>query len=81
MNHKYIPNNWQKAIYTNSHGFSFGNGILGVISGTKLNQHEEGMCSTGKERYYDIEGDFSPLTYQKDRFTCNQLEVYKVIYS
>jgi hypothetical protein len=30
MTHKYIPNKSQKAIYTRSDGFGFGNGILAV---------------------------------------------------
>jgi hypothetical protein len=81
MTHKYIPNDRQNAIYTRSDGFEFGNCILGVISDTTLNQHNKGECVTGKGYYYDIEGDVSPLTNQKDKFTCAQLEVYKVIYS
>jgi hypothetical protein len=81
MTHKYIPNDRQKAIYTWHHGFWFGNAILGVTLDTTLNQHNEGYCVTGKGRYYDIEGDVSPLTNQKINFTCAQLEVYKVIYS
>jgi hypothetical protein len=81
MTHKYIPNDRKKGIFTWDNGFSFGNFILGVTSFTTLNKHREGYCLTGKDRYYDIEGDVSPLTNQKDRFTCAQLEVYKVIYS
>jgi hypothetical protein len=81
MTHKYIPNDRQKAIFTRSDGFMFGYFILGVTSDTTLNKHEEGWCDTGKDRHYDIEGDVSPLTNQKERFTCAQLEVYKVIYS
>jgi hypothetical protein len=80
MTHKYIPNHRQKAIDTYSNGFCFGRGILLLTSGTTLNQHNQGECWTGKDRYYDIEGDVSPLTNQKDHFTCAQLEVYKVIY-
>jgi hypothetical protein len=81
MTHKYIPNDRQKAIKNRSDGFVFGDWILGVSSGTTLNKQEEGGCCTGKGRYYDIEGNVSPLTNQKDNFTCAKLEVYKVIYS
>jgi hypothetical protein len=81
MTHKYICNDRQNAIYTEVNGFRFGHGILEVISDTTLNQHNEGRCYTGKDRYYDIEGDVSPLTNQNRYFTCAQLEVYKVIYS
>jgi hypothetical protein len=80
MTHKYIPNDSQKAIITSSNGFMLGDEILGVTSYTELNQHNKGVCFTGKDNYYDIEGDMSPLTNQKDRFTCAKLEVYKVIY-
>ena len=81
MTHKYIPYDRQKAIYTHSNGFIFGNDILTVTSATTLNQHNQGYCWTGKGHYYDIEGDVSPLTNQKNYFTCAQLEVYKIIYS
>jgi hypothetical protein len=81
MTHKYIPNNSQGAIVPRSHGFGFGNCILLLKSDTTLNQHNYGRCYTGKGNYYDIEGDVSPLTNQKNKFTCAQLEVYKVIYS
>ena len=81
MTQKYIPNNSQKAVFTHPKGFRFGDSVLCVTSGTALNIHDEGRCRTGKDRGYDIEGDVSPLTNQKDRFTCAHLEVYKVIYS
>jgi hypothetical protein len=80
MTHKYIPNNHQNAIFTHPNGFIFGNCILAVTSTSTLNKHNEGGCGTGKSRYYDIEGDVSPLTNQKERFTCSELEVYKVLY-
>jgi hypothetical protein len=38
------------------------------------------MCSTGKSRGYNIEGDMSPLTKEKNNYTCNGLEVYTVHY-
>jgi hypothetical protein len=81
MTQKYICNNTKEAIYTCNNGFCFGNCILAVRSGTTVNQHNQGYCRTDKGNYYNIEGDVSPLTYQKDKFTCAQLEVYKVIYN
>ena len=80
MTQKYIPNNHHNAIYTWSSGFGFGNGILLLTSASTLNNHNEGRCYTGKNRDYDIEGDVSPLTNQKNSFTCAELEVYKVLY-
>jgi hypothetical protein len=80
MTQKYIPNNNHYAIYTVSDGFRFGYHILSLTSDSTLNNHNEGWCKTGKGRYYDIEGDVSPLTNQKDLFTCGELEVYKVVY-
>ncbi len=79
MTQRYNCNDTEKAIYIYSNGFRFGNGILSVIPNTSLNQHNEGYCYTGKDRHYDIEGNVSPLTNQKERFTCAQLEVYKVL--
>jgi hypothetical protein len=80
MTQKYIPNDHQNAIYTHPDGFSFGTWILLLRSDSTLNKQNEGICCTGKDRYYDIEGDVSPLTNQKDDFTCGELEVYKVVY-
>jgi hypothetical protein len=80
MTQKYIPNDHLYAIYTHPNGFMFGNGILLVISDSTLNKHNEGCCYTGKDRDYDIEGDVSPLTHQRNEFTCSELEVYKVVY-
>jgi hypothetical protein len=80
MIQKYIPNDHQEAIHTRPNGFEFGNGILFLTSDSKLNDHNQGCCYTGNYRYYDIEGDESPLTNQEDRFTCAELEVYKVVY-
>ena len=73
---RYNCNQSQKAIYTNPNGFCFGNFILRVTSDTTLNQHNQGYCYTGKDRYYDIEGYVSPLINQKNEFTCAKLEVY-----
>lgn len=39
----------------------------------------EGFCET-KSNYNGIGGAVSPLTNEKDKFNCAQLEVYKVIY-
>ncbi len=61
-----------------TNGFCFGSVIL-LLTGSILNNDNEGRCKTGKDRYYDIEGDVSPLTDEKE-FTCAELEVYKVIY-
>jgi hypothetical protein len=41
------------------------------ISGNPLNKENLGECKTGKDNGYDIEGDVSPLTNQKENFTCN----------
>ena len=81
MTERYNCNHTQNAIITHTDGFEFGNAILGVRSDTTLNQHNKGYCWTGKDKYYDIEGDVSPLTNQKNYFTCEQLEVYKVVYN
>jgi hypothetical protein len=80
MTQKYIPNNHHHAIYTHLNGFWFGNRILALTSGSTLNNHNHGRCYTGKNTHYDIEGDVSPLTNQRNRFTCAELEVYKVLY-
>jgi len=79
VDHKYTPNNFDYAVYMHSDGFSFGNQIL-LLTGDILNNNNEGRCNTGKDRYYDIEGDVSPLTGEKEKFTCAELEVYQVIY-
>ncbi len=77
---KFTPNNYDKAIYTEPKGFTFGNGIL-RLTGDKLNENAEyALCLTGKYNHYDIEGDVSPLTGEKNKFQCAELEVYRVIY-
>jgi len=81
MTQRYNCNNTERAIFTCTYGFGFGCNILAVTSNTTLNQHNKGFCYTGKQYYYDIEGDVSPLTNQKGGFTCAQLEVYKVVYN
>ena len=80
MTQRYNCNHTQNAIITKPNGFGFGDAILLLRSDTTLNEHNEGFCYTGKNRFYDIEGDVSPLTNQKGQFTCAQLEVYKVLY-
>ena len=79
MKEKYTPNNYGLAIFTRSNGFEFGDNILRV-SGDPINATNHGRCYTGKDRGYDIEGDVSPLTNEKERFTIADLEVYKVVY-
>jgi hypothetical protein len=79
MKEKYTPNNYGLAIFTRSNGFEFGDNILRV-SGDPLNAPNNGWCLTGNYKGYDIEGDVSPLTNQKDYFTIAELEVYKVVY-
>ncbi len=76
---KFTPNNYDNAIYTLSNGFCFGNNIL-TIERYKLNENATALCWTGKLNYYDIEGDVSPLTGEKEKFQCAELEVYRVIY-
>lgn len=66
MTQKYTPNANDKAIYIRSNGFQFGNAILRVYGNKLENCHSY----TGKDHYYDIEGDLSPLTNKKDSFTC-----------
>jgi hypothetical protein len=80
MTQKYNPNDHEKAIRSEPNGFCFGYDILSLTSTSALNKHNEGMCFTDKQYYYDIEGNVSPLTNQEDRFTCAELEVYKVVY-
>ena len=79
MSQKYTQNNSSTAMYTSSNSFCFGRWILG-FSGSPLNGKNNGYCYTGKSNFYDIEGDLSPLTNQKDYFTCAELEVYSVLY-
>ena len=76
---KFTPNNYDNAIATQTNGFCFGYNILGLY-GDKLNENAYARCRTGKSYYYDIEGDVSPLTGEKNNFQCAELEVYRVIY-
>ena len=69
MNTKYTPNNYDYAVQTYPSGFCFGGNIL-YVRGDTLNRDNGGYCLTGKEYGYNISGDVSPLTNQKERFTC-----------
>lgn len=69
METKWIPNSNDNALYADKQGFSFGNYIL-TVTGDVLNRPDAGWCKTGFENYYDISWTVSPLTQQKDRFTC-----------
>ncbi len=62
MKEKYAINNPNHAIYTYTNGFSFGNDML-TVKGSPLNHQNKGECKTGKDRYYNIEEEVSPLTY------------------
>ena len=79
MNTKFIPINYDQAILTYSDGFSFGDDVL-TLKGEPLNKQNAGTCYKGKNKGYDIEGDVSPLTNEEFCFTCEELEVYKVVY-
>ena len=59
---RFKPNNNSRAVSTLVNGFCFGENILSVRSNTKLNVTNEGACLTGKNRFYDIEGNVSVLT-------------------
>jgi hypothetical protein len=81
LNEKFIPSNYDNAIYLQNNGFNFGNAIL-AVAGDQLNADNAGYCNVGTNNYYNISGDSSgksPLTGEKDRFTCAELEVYKVV--
>ena len=79
MKQKYIPNNYDKAIYhIYTHAFVFGDWFL-YIEGDTLNAPNSGYSRTDKNDGYDIEGNVSPLTNQL-YFTCSELEVFKIVY-
>ncbi len=80
LQNKFDPTDYNKAIFTKSEGFTFGDGILGV-SGFTLNGVNMGACLTKLDRGYDtVEGDVSPLTNLKEKFTCGEIEAFKIIY-
>jgi hypothetical protein len=64
MTQKFVPNNLDKAICTQKSGFDFGNSVL-LLRGKTLNTTNEAYCNTGKDSYYGIEGDVSPLTNER----------------
>ena len=78
MTNKFATNSPKYAIYTYANGFCFGNDLL-ANNGLSLNNENEGICKTGKDKFYDIEGTVSLLTNQKYNFTISQLEVFKII--
>ncbi len=79
---KYTPIDPDKAIFTKKGGFCFGNLVL-YLEGEFLNGKNEGRCHVGRDRFYNVEGNQngdSPLTRQKDQFTCSFLEVYRIFF-
>jgi hypothetical protein len=56
LNDKFIPSNYDNAIFNRSDGFEFGNNILGVY-GDQLNADNKGWCRVGTDCYYNILGD------------------------
>jgi hypothetical protein len=49
------------------------------LAGEFLNAPDAGTCNIGNYKYYNIEGSDdgkSPLTKQKDNFTCMKIEVF-----
>jgi hypothetical protein len=80
LNERFIPCDYGHAIHLKNNGFMFGFYSL-LVEGDQLNADYAGWSSVGKGRGYNIEGDSegnSPLTGEK-RFTCKELEVYKVV--
>ncbi len=82
MIQKYIPNDYQKAIFANGNGFCFGNAIFKVEKWgySNLNRRDYGFCVSTKFAHYDIEDVYVSLS-KNYHFTCAELEVYKVLYS
>jgi hypothetical protein len=56
LNDKFIPSNYDNAIYNHSSGFDFGNAILAVC-GDQLNADNNGWCKVGTDRFYNISAD------------------------
>lgn len=72
LSKSWAPSNIEKAIFISNKGFSFGNGILALF-GDELNESDCGMCRVGSDKFYDIQASYtskSPLTGEKDTFTC-----------
>ena len=59
---KFTPNDSESAINTQKNGFCFGGSILAVTGSPLLNGENQGRCCTGRDNFYDIEGEVSPLT-------------------
>jgi hypothetical protein len=81
LNEKFIPSNYGNAIYLRNDGPDFGSDIFTVV-GAQLNADNAGRCKVGTDKFYNISGDSSgksPLTGEKNNFTCVELEVYKVV--
>jgi hypothetical protein len=81
LNEKFIPCNYDKAIFHRNDGFCFGSDVLEVVT-DQLNADNAGWCLVGTGNHYNISGDSegkSPLTGEKANFTCAELEVYKVV--
>ena len=70
---KFTPTNYDHAIYLRNDGFEFGNNVFSV-RGDKLNADGKGM-SDGKGNYYNHEN----YVAGENRFTCVELEVFKVV--
>jgi hypothetical protein len=83
LENKYLPNNNDYAIYHYEKGFSFGYDILLVKAiNERLNYANAGRCVVDINYYYDLEAvldENSPLTGEKDNFTCEHIEVFKII--
>jgi hypothetical protein len=80
MSSKFVPSNFRRAVFVQDLGITFGCSIL-RLSGIRINSENGSFCCVGKNNFYDIEKDIngnSPLTGEKEEFTCTELEVYKV---
>ena len=64
---KFTPNNFDYAIFACKEGLSFGTLAL-RLRGTELNKPNDVDCKTGSVTYYNIEGEVSPLTGEKNKF-------------
>jgi hypothetical protein len=89
LNTKYLPTNASSyGIHPDPKGICFGNCILLVRSGNKLNDANIAYCRTGTAYGYNIAADSngnSPLTGSNgtdpnSRFTVAELEVFSVKY-
>ena len=53
MTQKFSTNNPKNAVFGELRGFCFGHDIL-TLSGSKLNENNNGKCYTGIDRHYEI---------------------------